>query len=143
MENKRILTKKEFRDITMKYLDKKILSRIWLSFGTLFLEFGKLDEETERGEVNMMLFPAWRFQKDFEILDSSDKRKEDLEKSLPQYVGKRLNYSYIDDNLHELYLDFKEFIFATFRTGGADGDWNGWVIFFNDHLVDTEDLEIK
>lgn len=39
MEDKKILTKKEFRDLTMRYLDKKILSRIWLSFGTLFLEF--------------------------------------------------------------------------------------------------------
>ena len=133
MSEKKVInmSKNEIHDLTMKYLDKRILSRIWLSFWTLFLEFGKLDEDGNKWEVSFMIQPSRRFQSGYQIRETSDWSKEDLEKSLNQYVWKRLRHCVIDDYLHELRLDFWDVYLATLGTFNWDRLW--WILFFNEH----------
>ena len=132
------ISNREIRNMTMMYLDKRVLSRIRLSFWTLFLEFGELDAEKHRWEVSIMIDPSWKFQKQYAIQETSDRDRQELEKSLKQYVWKKLLYCIVDDYLHEIHLDFWDVYFATLSTTPG---WSGLcrTIFFNGNWDESGD----
>lgn len=126
------ITEGEILDMTMRYLDSKILSGIRLSFGTLFLEFWNLDTEWTKWEITLMVRPSWRFQRWFHIKETSDWDKNNLETSLPQYLNKRLRHFAIDPYLLEISLDFWDIYFSTLSTFNTEILWRS--LFFNEHL---------
>lgn len=127
---------KEIRNITMVYLDKMVLSRIRLSYWTLFLEFWKLDKEGHKWEVSFMIDPSWNFQDGYCIKENVWRGREDLEEWLAQYIWKRLMYCVIDEYSYELRLDFRDILFSTLSTTEEEELWR--VVFFNEHSKSTD-----
>lgn len=94
----------------------KTLSNIRLSFWTLFLEFGELDEDKLAWEFWFMIDPSWKFQSGYNVVLHINLEPEELEKAFPQYVGKKLEDCYIIEATNELFLDFWDIYFTTLST---------------------------
>lgn len=150
------LSNADISDIFMKSINWKKLSWVWLSFWTLFLEFGNLvyeekdkNKEYWRWEIHFMIEPSRRFQKQFEIRETSDWNRDALQKWLENYIWKRLQYGKVDEYLHELHFDFGDVYFATLGTFALESDYYketlGWTCFFEDHLdgYDSDYLKWK
>lgn len=142
-EKKKRLSKNDIDDIFMRNLYGMRLSNIWLSFWTLFLEFGKLNKEGIKWEISFMIDPSWKFQKGFQVLEHINQSREQLDKSLEKYIWKRLQYSVIDEYFYELKMDFGDGTFFTTLSTNCDiGEkyWGAlcWTIFFNEHFEGYE-----
>lgn len=132
------ITYDQFMDLMIKCFSGSILSRIWLSFGTLFLEFWSLDDE-EKWERSCMIEPSWRFQDKQHILETSDRSKEKLEQSLANYSNLVLHQFKYDEYTHELLLDFGMIQFLTF---GIKNTQQNWVIFIHPHAQSLNDTNL-
>lgn len=125
-----------------QYLDTLIgqpLSRVWGSYGTLFLEFWDLifkdDDHMKRygwWEISLMIEPNRRFQKKGKVLENCmTVDSQDFEKKMKKYIGLKIVaiWGIAMGTLYELAIVFENWIeFYTF----ASCPWHKshWSLFF-------------
>lgn len=87
-------------DILLLYLNQiidKKLTRIWMSFGNIFLEIGELEDG--EGEYTFMIPPSYRFQNKDSIICSNHSSINQITNLTSSYINQKVKKVEILDQI--------------------------------------------